>query len=242
MHQLHCALNLPSYYICSQKTKASGMEALMILLRRLVYPNRWCDLVSIFGRSESELSLIFNKILDDICDRFSYLLDSLDLVWFDPELFSNAIHNKGAPLTQCLGFIDGTVRPIPRPIRNQQIMFSGHKRTHCIKFQSVHAPNGLIANMFGPVEGRRHDAFILGVSNLADKLCRIRQPNGEPYIIYGDPAYGVTDNILAPFRGVFLTADEQEFNKRMSKLRVSVEWGFGKIAHQLANTIWLELF
>lgn len=63
MHRLHCALNLPSYYSCPQKTKASGMEALMILLRRLVYPNRWCDLVSIFGRTESQLSLIFNKVI-----------------------------------------------------------------------------------------------------------------------------------------------------------------------------------
>ena len=63
MHRLHSALNFPSHYIGHQKTKASGMEALMILLRGLVYPNRWCDLVCIFGRSESQLSLIFNKII-----------------------------------------------------------------------------------------------------------------------------------------------------------------------------------
>lgn len=76
---------------------------------------------------------------------------------------------------------------------------------HNFYFQSVQAPNGLIANMFGPIEGRRHDAFMLGESGLADKLRRFQKPNGEPYVIYGDPAYGVTRNILAPFRGVHLT-------------------------------------
>ena len=39
-----------------------GMEALMVLLRPLAYPNRWCDLESTFGRSQFELSLIFNKV------------------------------------------------------------------------------------------------------------------------------------------------------------------------------------
>lgn len=73
--------------------------------------------------------------MDDIHDRFGQLLDSLDLVWLDPELFSQAIHAKGAPLQQNWGFIDGTPRPMARPTRNQRIMYSGHKRTHCLKFQ-----------------------------------------------------------------------------------------------------------
>ena len=73
--------------------------------------------------------------MDDIYDRFHHLLDSLDLVWLDPEAFAEAVHEKGAPLTGCWGFIDGTPRPIARPVRNQRLMFSGHKRTHCLKFQ-----------------------------------------------------------------------------------------------------------
>ena len=83
--------------------------------------------------------------------------------------------------------------------------------------------------MFGPIEGKRHDAFMLGVSGLSNKLNRLQKPNGEPYVIYGDPAYGLTRNILAPYRGAQITDDRQEFNSKMSKLRVCVEWGFGKI-------------
>ena len=37
-------LRLPDFYVCQQRTVCPGMEALLILLRRLTYPNRWCEL------------------------------------------------------------------------------------------------------------------------------------------------------------------------------------------------------
>ena len=43
------------------------------------------------------------------------------------------------------------VRPVARPGEHQRVLFNGHKRVHA----SVVAPNGLIANLFGPEEGRR---------------------------------------------------------------------------------------
>ena len=82
--------------------------------------------------------------------------------------------------------------------------------------------------MFGPIEGRRHGSFMLSVSGLPNKLRPLDQPNGQPYVLYGDPAYGLSRNILSPFRGVHLTPQEQEFNQ-MSAVRVSVGWAFGKI-------------
>lgn len=39
------------------------------------------------------------------------------------------------------------------------------------------------------------------------------KPNGEPYVFYGDPAYGLTQNILASFKGTKITANEQKFNR-----------------------------
>ena len=75
------------------------------------------------------------QIVDEIYTRFNHLLSSSDLTWLDPAHFAQAIHQKGAPLDQCWGFIDGTAQQIARPLRNQQIMFSGHKRIQRIKFQ-----------------------------------------------------------------------------------------------------------
>ena len=86
--------------------------------------------------------------------------------------------------------------------------------------------------MFRPVEGRRHDAFMLSVSGLLDKLKPLGQLNGVPCVLYGDPAYELCRNIhvVSLFWGVHLTHQEQEFYQKMSAVCVSVvEWAFGKI-------------
>ena len=103
-------------------------------------------------------------------------------------------------------------------------------------FQSVVAPNGLICHLFGPLEGRRHDAFMLRESGLLQELERkMNKANGDPYVIYGDPAYPVRRHILAPFRNAQLTPAEQNFNEAMSAVRTSVEWGYGKIVQYFAS-------
>ena len=81
-------------------------------------------------------------------------------------------HDKGAALSNCWGFIDldGTVRPICRPGKRQRLVYNGHKKVHAIKFQSIVAPNGLIANLFGPVEGKRHDSAMLLQSQVLPQL------------------------------------------------------------------------
>ena len=95
--------------------------------------------------------------------------------------------------------------------------------------QAVTAPNGLIAHMYGPIAGRRHDAYMLQVSDVQAKLATITKPDGSPYVIYGDAAYGLLPTILSPYRGSQLTQQQQDFNRAMSRVRVSVEWTFGKI-------------
>ena len=61
------------------------------------------------------------------------------------------------------------------------------------------APNGLIAHLYGPLEEKRHDAFLLGVTGLLPQLERITKPDSETYVVYGDPAYGISRHIIAPF-------------------------------------------
>ena len=97
------------------------------------------------------------------------------------------------------------------------------------------APNGIICHLFGPLEGRRHDAFILRESGLLGRLDqKMVKANGEPYVIYRDLSYPVRRHIIAPFRGARLTPDEQGFNEAMSAVRTSVEWGYGKIVKYFA--------
>jgi hypothetical protein len=85
---------------------------------------------------------------------------------------------------------------------------------------------------YGPIEGRRQDAFLLAASGASAKLEQLEDARrrGERYVIYGDPAYGVTRSILAPFRGANLTEDQKKFNKRMSKDELAFSGVLGKCA------------
>lgn len=62
MDRLLEALQIPDSYTSHQGSVFTRMESLMILLRRLSYPSRWCDLVPIFGRTEPELSMAFDMM------------------------------------------------------------------------------------------------------------------------------------------------------------------------------------
>ena len=70
------------------------------------------------------------------------------------------MHEQGGALQNCWGFIDGTVRPLCRPGENQRLLYNGHKRVHSIKFQSVVTPSGMIANLYGPMEGEISCVFM----------------------------------------------------------------------------------
>ena len=80
---------------------------------------------------------------------------------------------KGETLQSCCGFIDGTVRPISCPGRNQRVMYIGQKKVHSNKFQSIVTPNGLIVNLYGPVERKRHVSTMLEQSQVFNQLQRL---------------------------------------------------------------------
>ena len=130
-----------------------GLKALCIILRRLAYPVRYCDMVPRFGRSVPDLCKITHWTINHIVDSHSHLLHSWDSPFLRQEAlksYADAVYAKGAPLKNCFGFVDGTVRPVCRPGKHQKVVYNGHKRVHSIKFQSVVIPNGLIANLAGP--------------------------------------------------------------------------------------------
>ena len=55
-------------------------------------------------------------------------------------------------------------------------------------------------------------------------------PLGDPFCLYGDPAYPLRIHLQAPFRDRALTPLMIDFNKSMSTVRESVEWLFNDIA------------
>ena len=62
------------------------------------------------------------------------------------------------------------MRSVCRPGEGQRQLYNRHKRVHGIKFQLIVCPDGMIANLYGPNEGRHHDSFMLARSRILDQL------------------------------------------------------------------------
>ena len=158
--QLADALRIPQIFKCDQRSECDGMEGLCMLLRRLAYPCRYSDLIARFERPVPEICMMTNKVLNFIFENHGHRITQWNNTILNPECleqYAEAIYAKGAALNNCFGFVDGTVRPICRPNENQRQVYNGHRRVHALKFQSVAIPNGLVANLYGPVGMKIYD-------------------------------------------------------------------------------------
>ena len=147
-------LGIPAVLECDQRSICEGTEALCMLLRRLSYPCRFGDMVPRFAKPVPVLSMVTNAMQDYIYDAHCHRVMQWNHTLLSPanlQIYSDVVSAKGAPLNNCFGFIDGTVRPIARPGEHQRVVYNGHKRVHALKFQSIALPNGLIGNLYGPV-------------------------------------------------------------------------------------------
>ena len=134
-----------------------------------------------------------------------------------------------------VAFIDGKLWKIPRPARFQQVMYSGHKRIHGIKTQGLVFPNGVQPYPFGPVNGARHDSYVLRQSEVLEMMDEVETMTGTTYRLFGDSAYPQHKHLWAMYKevpGHPLAQWQLAFNADMSPECVTVEWGFGKIVTQ----------
>jgi len=167
------------------------------------------DCVQIFGRSLCEISRFSNLIMHHLYNEFHYLLDTFNHRRLTPallETFAQAVIDKGCVLPDTWGFLDGTIRPIARPTRNQQQVYNGHKRVHALKFQGLMTPDGIISHLTGPWIGRRHDSRMLNESGLYEELeLYSHGTDGRPMHVYGDSAYSLSRYIISPYKGKIIT-------------------------------------
>ena len=132
-------------------------------------------------------------------------------------------------------FIDGMIWKTAPPLYNQQTIYTRFKKCHGIKFQSVLVPDGYIGCLFSPVPAKTHDARLLHESNLIQQLCNVipeDNSNGPIYSLYGDLAYLQSAYLLGAFWNTVVGTDKANFNRHMSSVCITVEWGYCKIVEQ----------
>ncbi|KAG8723652.1 hypothetical protein FRC09_002314 [Ceratobasidium sp. 395] len=231
-------LGIPNDFITTERDRFTGDEALAVLLSRFAYPARLSTLADKWGRSEPAISRCVSELGCLIYTNWCCLLE------FNPrfhtperlERYAACIAAAGSPLPDIWGFIDCTINRICRPTKNQDIVYNGYKKDHAIKYQAVVTPDGLMCPVDGPAEGRRADGGILEMSELLETcVSHAAGVDGRQLFVYGDPAYGLSDTVVSGVKKLGdLTATEREFNMKMSRMRQSVEWGFGGVANNFA--------
>ena len=242
LRRLANVLQLPEIIETDQIDKVCRVEAMAMVCRRLAEPVRLGTMANEFGRSPSSMSRMINTTINFIFELHK------DLIFFNEkiatarfETYADAVRSKGATLHCVWAFIDGTkqyiCRPSPRcsgqiPHWNlQRSVYNGSPRRHCLNYQGITTPDGLLISMFGPFESRRHDSTMLSLSGMLEVLRSLFSFEGK--LIYGDSAYGCSDLVCCPFTQAEPGSREANFNSAMSSVRESVEWSFGRL-----KTLW----
>ena len=224
-------LNIPEEVTCSRRLAVSGTEALCVLLQRFSHPVKFDNMEARFGRPANQLRKIASAITNMVYNKHRHRLSSLQQEWLSPvnlQRYAEAIHAAGSPLDNCWGFVYGSLIQVAATPKAR--IYNGSKRISDMKFQSVVAPNGLIAHLYGPLEGKRHDCTMLRESELLPQLeLYSRSLTGNPLCIYGDMKYPMRQQLQMPFHGEDLHPAQQAYNTSMASLTKGVQWVFDDI-------------
>ena len=119
LKHLNVVLRFPNKMTGHNRVAWTGLEGMLVMLRRLSYPNKLREMTEEFGRAKAALSLIFNEILLWFTAPWCHLLENPFVrPYFTPALvnpYVDAFAAKAQVNLRVLGFIDGTLRRICRP-------------------------------------------------------------------------------------------------------------------------------
>eukprot|EP00171_Calliarthron_tuberculosum_P008826 IDg8826t1 len=224
---------------------AAGTSVILLLLlayflRRLGYPIRWRDIEEEFGMHFSKMSEIFWEVAHSLYIKKKHLISTYrkDIIDGRAALYAQAVADRGGALINCIGFIDGTKIAMCRPGGadvDERVNYSGHKRKHCLSYQTVTVPDGLILHIHGPTEGRQPDAVMYSRSNMDDILRDNLLIDGKQYCIYGDVAYRLRPWLCTVFPRRTATADQIQFNVSMNGVRTCVEWSYAEVKQSFTS-------
>ena len=229
--------------ICKKGYRATAEEIILISLTRLSFPCRWEDMYERFpGRKAQAMQIFFYYFLDFMCNNWGYLLVNNMEYWLPHlEQSKNAIEKKLANLHHvdwrlrfqpgefkyCC-FIDNTIIAFSRPggvmeegeagervpEELQEAFYSGWKRLHGMKFETVILANGMDLTVFGPETVRHNDLFMKGASKVEERFKALQQGRALFLKIFGDSAYIDTDTVgTGGGRG-------------MASVRETIEWSY----------------
>ena len=193
-----------------------------------------------FGKTSSALSEIFWEQLELLIKRNGHLLTEIrrEFVRKRCQEYCKAIEEKGCLMEGCWGFIDGSKVKICRAGGHnliQRAAHSGHKRVHCLNFQTITAPDGIILRAYGPLEGRRHDSTLYRKSGIDGSFGSALLINNKQHCAYRDPAFPHRPWLQLGHQGRCLDEILEDFNRSMNSARICAEWSYESIKQDFSS-------
>ncbi|CAM9817548.1 unnamed protein product, partial [Chrysoparadoxa australica] len=111
-------LSIPSTFALPKSGERSGLVCFLYCVWRLGNPSTLIRLTLVWGEGRGTLYEMFSVCITFLYHRWAlHLVKHLCVQAVLPKCpeFAEKIHAKGAPLTRCWGFIDGTIRKTCRP-------------------------------------------------------------------------------------------------------------------------------
>ena len=110
------------------------------------------------------------------------------------------------------------------PIEVQQAWWTGWKKLHGLKWQTVDMPNGMNFDVWGPISVRRNDNYALHHSDIENKLRTLQQDQQLKFAMLGDSAFSNSD-VMCSGGG-----------RGMAAIREPIEWDYKDL-----KTMWKYL-
>ena len=257
LRRVYTALKIPAVVKLDNGGLIHGEKYFLISLYRMAFPHRWPDVALVFGIHWTVCSRCSTHFFKFMNVRWSYLITNNLNYWKSslPE-FANCIRQKITDKYAInyidanepggfvvFGFIDDTLNPMCRPFGGpqtdgvdaeryakeiQQAFYTGWKKLHGMKYQTINLPNGMIMDAFGG-SMRRNDNQYLNASHILDRLATLQLNDLQQYVIYGDSAFGWDTHLRSRYADGAadpLTAAEINENVAMSAMRQSIEWDY----------------
>lgn len=223
-------LGVPPIIITRTRDKCSLFVALSMMCMKFAWPNRLGSMVRMFGTSMSRMSRIIGELRRILFTMFAPALAApCPISLSNLERFAGAVAVKSGS-RNVFGFIDGTVRPIPKPSYLQAAVYNGKDRVHAIKYQALVTPDGMLNQLAGPWPGARHDMHMLHQSKLREFVRDLpSRADGTSFTVYADQGYAESPEVETPYFDGAANAIHEAINQAMASSRIAVEWAFGDI-------------
>lgn len=88
--------------------------------------------------------------------------------------FTRKLEERADGSGEIWGWLDDTFTEICRPTEDQELYYSGYKKKHCLKWQGLVTPDGLIASLADPYVEEVNDRSHCQSFDLIGRLRQVR--------------------------------------------------------------------